>query len=114
MVSFRRYFHGGDGGASIMKTYLDLLRDVRERGVRKPTRAELRSTGEKIDALSLFGAQIRFDLAAGFPAVTTKKLAFGPVVHELIWFLKGSTNIAYLKEHGVTIWDEWADADGEL
>src|SRR5947209_3390802 len=101
MVSFSRCASRGCDGAKVMKAYLDLLRDVRERGVRKPTRAVLRSTGEKIDALSLFGAQIRFDLAAGFPAVTTKKLAFGPVVHELIWFLKGSTNIAYLKAHGV-------------
>ncbi|MEW4568653.1 thymidylate synthase [Tautonia sp. JC769] len=94
--------------------YLELLRDVRRHGVRKPTRAVLPSTGKKIDALSVFGCQARYDLRAGFPAVTTKRLAFGPVVHELIWFLKGSSNIAYLKEHGVTIWDEWADADGEL
>ncbi len=97
-----------------MKQYLDLLRDVRTHGVRKPTRAVLRSTGEKIDALSVFGRQIRFDLGQGFPLVTTKRLSFSAVVHELIWFLRGSTNIAYLKEHGVTIWDEWADAEGEL
>ena len=97
-----------------MKQYLDLLRDVRRHGVRKPTRAVLRSTGEKIDALSVFGRQIRFDLAEGFPLVTTKKVAFGAIVHELIWFLRGSTNIAYLKEHGVTIWDEWADEEGNL
>lgn len=97
-----------------MRQYLDLLRDVRDHGVRKPTRAVLRSTGRKIDALSVFGRQVRFDLGEGFPLVTTKKVAFGAVVHELIWFLRGSTNIAYLKEHGVTIWDEWADEDGEL
>ncbi|WP_165226610.1 thymidylate synthase [Aquisphaera insulae] len=97
-----------------MRAYLDLLRDVRRHGVRKPTRAVLRSTGEKIDALSVFGRQIRFDLADGFPLVTTKKVAFGAIAHELIWFLRGSTNIAYLKEHGVKIWDEWADEDGEL
>ena len=97
-----------------MKQYLDLLRDVRRHGVRKPTRAVLLSTGEKIDALSVFGRQIRFDLAEGFPLVTTKKVAFGAIVHELIWFLRGSTNIAYLKEHGVTIWDEWADEEGNL
>jgi thymidylate synthase len=97
-----------------MKQYLDLLRYVREFGVRKPTRAVLRSTGEKVDALSVFGYQMRFDLSAGFPAVTTKRLAFSPVVHELIWFLRGSTNIAYLREHGVRIWDEWADEHGEL
>ncbi len=82
--------------------------------MRKPTRAVLRSTGEKIDALAVFGRQIRFDLAEGFPLVTTKRVPFGAIVHELIWFLRGSTNIAYLKEHGVTIWDEWADACGEL
>ncbi|MGD0044136.1 MAG: thymidylate synthase [Isosphaeraceae bacterium] len=82
--------------------------------MRKPTRAVLRSTGEKIDALSVFGRQIRFDLGQGFPLVTTKRLSFSTIVHELIWFLRGSTNIAYLKEHGVTIWDEWADAEGEL
>jgi thymidylate synthase len=97
-----------------MKQYLDLLREVRQHGVRKPTRAVLRSTGEKIDALSVFGRQIRFNLNDGFPLVTTKKVAFGAIVHELIWFLRGSTNIAYLKEHGVTIWDEWADEEGNL
>ena len=94
--------------------YLDLLRDVRRDGVRKPTRAVLTSTGKKVDALSVFGRQARYDLSLGFPAVTTKRLAFGPVVHELIWFLRGSTNIAYLKEHKVTIWDEWADEQGYL
>jgi thymidylate synthase len=97
-----------------MRQYLDFLRHVRDRGVRKPTRAVLRSTGEKVDALSVFGYQMRFDLAEGFPAVTTKKLAFNAVAHELLWFLKGSTNIGYLKEHNVTIWDEWADASGEV
>ncbi|QDV38463.1 thymidylate synthase [Tautonia plasticadhaerens] len=94
--------------------YLDLLRDVRRSGVLKPTRAVLPSTGKKVDALSVFGRQARYDLSLGFPAVTTKRLAFGPVVHELIWFLLGSTNIAYLKEHKVTIWDEWADEEGNL
>src|SRR6516165_11828354 len=97
-----------------MRPYLDLLRHVREHGNWKPTRAVLPSTGRKVDALSVFGCQVRYDLSAGFPAVTTKKLAFGPVVHELIWFLRGSTNIAYLRQHGVTIWDEWADEAGEL
>jgi thymidylate synthase len=97
-----------------MGPYLDLLRDVRTHGVRKPTRAVLRSTGEKVQALSIFGRQIRFDLAQGFPLVTTKKVPFGAIVHELIWFLRGSTNIAYLREHGVSIWDEWADEEGEL
>src|SRR5437879_3176267 len=97
-----------------MKQYLDLLRHVLDHGVRKPTRAVLRSTGETIDALSVFGYQMRFDLTAGFPAVTTKKLALNAVVHELLWFLKGSTNIGYLKEHNVTIWDEWADEGGDV
>jgi len=97
-----------------MRAYLELLRDVRDHGVRKPTRAVLRSRGEKIDALSVFGRQIRFDLSQGFPLVTTKKVPFGAIVHELIWFLRGSTNIAYLSEHKVTIWDEWADEKGEL
>jgi thymidylate synthase len=97
-----------------MRAYLDLLRDVRENGTRKPTRAVLRSTGQKIDAISMFGRQIRFDLSAGFPLVTTKRVAFNAVAHELIWFLRGSTNIAYLRDHGVSIWDEWADENGEL
>ncbi len=97
-----------------MKQYLDLLRHVRERGVRKPTRARLLSTGDKIDALSVFGYQMRFDLNEGFPAVTTKKLAFNAVVHELLWFLSGSTNVAGLQKNNVTIWDEWADENGEL
>jgi thymidylate synthase len=97
-----------------MKQYLDLLRHIRDHGVRKPTRAVLRSTGEKIDALSVFGYQMRFDLNEGFPAVTTKKLAFNAVVYELLWFLSGSTNVRYLREHGVTIWDEWADERGDV
>jgi thymidylate synthase len=97
-----------------MKQYLDLLRHVRDHGVRKPTRAMLPSTGEKIDALSVFGYQIRFDLTEGFPAVTTRKLAFNAIVHELLWFLAGSTNIAYLRDNKVTIWDEWADKDGDV
>jgi thymidylate synthase len=97
-----------------MRQYLELLEDVRNHGERKPTRAVLRSTGQKIDALSVFGRQIRFDLNAGFPLVTTKRVAFHAIVHELIWFLQGSTNIGYLKEHGITIWDEWADSEGEL
>ncbi|MGH7170604.1 MAG: thymidylate synthase [Gemmataceae bacterium] len=97
-----------------MQQYLDLLRYVRDHGVRKPTRAILRSTGEKIDALSVFGYQMRFDLNEGFPAVTTKKLAFNAVVHELLWFLSGSTNVKDLKKNNVTIWDEWADESGDV
>jgi thymidylate synthase len=97
-----------------MKQYLDLLRHVRDHGVRKPTRAVLRSTGQQIDALSVFGYQMRFDLQEGFPAVTTKKLAFNAVVHELLWFLSGSTDVRDLKKHNVTIWDEWADESGDV
>ncbi|MCS6850860.1 MAG: thymidylate synthase [Gemmataceae bacterium] len=97
-----------------MQPYLDLLRFVRHHGVRKPTRARLLSTGQPVDALSVFGCQVRYDLRRGFPAVTTKKLAFGAVVHELLWFLSGSTNVRYLREHRVTIWDEWADTEGEV
>lgn len=97
-----------------MKQYLDLLRHVRDHGVRKPTRAVLRSTGEKIDAVSVFGYQMRFDLADGFPAVTTKKLLWSAVVHELLWFLSGSTNVLDLRANNVTIWDEWADESGDV
>src|SRR5438876_10574502 len=96
-----------------MKQYLDLLRHIRAHGVRKPTRAILRSTGEKIDALSVFGYQMRFDLNEGFPAVTTKKLAFNAVVHELLWFLSGSTKVGDLRQHNVTIWDEWANENDD-
>lgn len=97
----------GGGGSKTVQSYLELLRDVRENGVFRDDRTGTGTYG-------VFGRQLRFDLQAGFPLVTTKKVFLKGIVHELLWFLRGDTNIGYLQSHGVHIWDEWADEQGEL
>src|SRR4051812_18730784 len=92
---------------AIPTPYEDLLRDVLENGTRKSDRTGTGTT-------SVFGRQLRFDLSQGFPLITTKRVHFKSVAYELLWFLRGESNVEWLREHGVTIWDEWADAEGEL
>lgn len=107
MVAVRVLWACRREGVIVVKTYLDLLRHVREHGT---VRGDRTGTGTR----SVFGYQMRFDLQAGFPLLTTKKTHLKSIIHELLWFIKGDTNIAYLRENGVSIWDEWATESGDL
>jgi thymidylate synthase len=97
-----------------LKQYLEMLQYILSNGVRKPTRAKLESTGRNIDAISVFGYQNRYNLQEGFPILTTKKIPFKTVAHELIWFLSGDTNVKYLHDNNVHIWDQWVKPDGTI
>jgi thymidylate synthase len=97
-----------------MQQYLDLLALVQNTGTHKPSRGTVQSTNSTVGTRSIFGHQMRFDLRQGFPLVTTKTLSVHSIVHELLWFIAGDTNIRYLKENKVRIWDEWADENGDL
>ncbi len=97
-----------------MRQYLNLLQDVISNGELRPTRAKLLSTENNVSAYSVFGRQARFDLREGFPLLTTKKVSFRSIAVELLWFLRGETNIEYLKHHGVSIWNEWVNKEGDL
>lgn len=95
-----------------MKQYHDLIKDILENGA--PPEGDFRADRTGVGTLSVFGRQLRFDLSNGFPLLTTKKVHLKSIIYELLWFLKGETNIEYLHEHKITIWDEWADLNGEL
>jgi thymidylate synthase len=97
-----------------VKQYLELLQAVKTRGAVKKSRGKIKDTGESVGTRSIFGYQMRFDLAEGFPLVTTKSVHLDSVIHELLWFIQGDTNIRYLQDNKVRIWDEWADENGDL
>src|SRR5690349_1831034 len=97
-----------------MKQYLDMLRHILDNGQMRPTRAKLESTGGNVSALTVFGYQNRYDLSEGFPLVTTKRIGFKTMAHELIWFLSGDTHVRYLHDNNVHIWDEWVGKDGTI